>query len=60
MRRCEEQFEYISTEDEIRMSGCNAENGGTGHSIIRESAKSPSQLPMHRSAQATQDSVEVS
>ena len=42
MDLCEEQIEYISTQDKIRMSGCNAGNGGTSRSIIRESAKSPS------------------
>jgi hypothetical protein len=42
------------------MSGCNAENRGTSHFIIREFAQSLSQLPIYQSAQVTQDSIEVS
>jgi hypothetical protein len=37
---CKEQIEYIPTRDEIRMSGVMQENGGSGHSITRECAKS--------------------
>jgi len=60
MHLCEEQIEYIPTQDEIRMSGVMQKMGGTGHYNPRIRKISLSQLPIHQSAQATQGSVEIS